>query len=79
LLFLDGIHITHCYSNTVAIQPCFSLSCVVGLIIQPLQSVDFVQMFQSVIVFWLPLVGLSAAGALRRSLVAEVWWRNQSR
>jgi len=29
---LDGIHITHCYSNTV-------------------QSVDFVQMFQSVIIF----------------------------
>jgi len=26
-VFLDGIHVTHCYSNTVAIQPLFFEVC----------------------------------------------------
>jgi len=29
LYFSDGIHVTHCYSNTVALQPFIALKCVV--------------------------------------------------
>jgi len=28
-VFLDGIHVTHCYRNAVAIRPFFALKCVV--------------------------------------------------
>jgi len=43
-----------CYSSTAALQPFITSKCVV--MIKPLQSVDFVKKFQSVIIFWLPLV-----------------------
>jgi len=29
LYFLDGIPVTHCYSNTVTLQPIIALKCVV--------------------------------------------------
>jgi len=29
LYFLDGLNVTHCYSNTVALQPFIALKCVV--------------------------------------------------
>jgi len=28
LYFLDGLHVTHCYSNTVAVQPFIAVKCV---------------------------------------------------
>jgi len=51
-VFLDDIHITQCYSNTVAIQPFFFEVCSNDL---ALAVSRFLQMFQSVITFWLPL------------------------
>jgi len=44
----------------MVLQPYIALKCVVMIL--PLQSVDFAQVFHSVIIFWLPLV--SAAHVL---------------
>ena len=54
----------------MAPQPFIALKCVV--MIQPLQSVDFAQVFQSVIIFWFPSVSAALVLYLKTAALSCV-------
>jgi len=70
----------YCYSNAIVLQPCIACKC--AAMIYTLQTVDFMQVFQSVIIVCSPLaaaalvlylktVALSCVNAMIRGVVLK--------